>query len=81
MRFVDELLIKYARKLEDENAPELITVAMREGAEAIRQLDEEVKFLREVLQEIATYKIEEGCPCNACQYSALARFALDWKHD
>lgn len=53
MRFVDELLIKYARKLEDENAPELITVAMREGAEAIRQLDEEVKFLRAALERIA----------------------------
>ena len=79
MRFVDELLIKYARKLEDENAPELITVAMREGAEAIRQLDEEVKFLREVLQDIAPYEVKEGCACNACKHSALARFALELK--
>lgn len=33
--------------------------------------------LRAALSEIAKYEIEEGCPCNACQHSALARAALE----
>lgn len=33
--------------------------------------------LRAALSEIAKYEIEEGCPCNACQHSAIARAALE----
>lgn len=59
----------------------------------IGQLSDEITRLREwnveialnarefaeALREIAKYEIEEGCPCNACQHSALARAALE--HD
>lgn len=43
---------------------------------AVRQA-EEIDRLRAALREIAKYEIEEGCPCNACQHSALARAALE----
>ena len=33
----------------------------------------------EALREIAKYEIEEGCSCNACQHSAIARAALEGK--
>jgi len=59
--------------------------------ETIRQLDKQTERLRawnaeialnarefaEALREIAKYEIEEGCPCNACQHSAIARAALE----
>lgn len=35
--------------------------------------------LRAALREVAEYEIEEGCPCNACQHSAIARAALEGK--
>ncbi len=37
--------------------------------------------LTEVLREIAKYEIEEGCPCNACRHSAIARAALEGNDD
>lgn len=39
----------------------------------------EIERLREALREVAEYEIEDGCPCSACQYSALARAALEGK--
>ena len=36
-----------------------------------------IKQLEAALQEISTYEIEDGCPCNACQHSAIARAALE----
>lgn len=75
MRFVDKLLITYARKLEDENAPEFITIAMREGADAIRQLDDEVKFLRAALAQAADDLDNWGGYVNA----NTARAALEVK--
>ena len=33
--------------------------------------------LEAALREISTYEIEDGCPCNACQHSAIARAALE----
>jgi hypothetical protein len=36
-----------------------------------------IEQLEAALQEISTYEIEDGCPCNACQHSAIARAALE----
>lgn len=38
-----------------------------------------IQQLEAALREIAKYKIEDGCPCNACQHSAIARAALGEK--
>lgn len=45
----------------------------------ITALRAEVERLREALEKISEYEIEEGCPCNACQHSAIARAALEEK--
>ena len=37
----------------------------------------EIARLRAALREIAKYEIEQGCPCNACEHSALASAALE----
>lgn len=39
----------------------------------------EVERLRAALEKISEYEIEGGCPCNACQHSAIARAALEEK--
>ena len=36
-----------------------------------------IEQLEAALREISTYEIEDGCPCNACQHSAIARAALE----
>lgn len=46
---------------------------------AMEKAADEIERLRAALREIASYEIEEGCPCSACQHSALARAALEGK--
>ena len=55
----------------------------KEEIERLREWNSEIALnareFAKVLSEIAKYEIEEGCPCNACQHSALARAALEGK--
>ena len=51
----------------------------REIALNARAFAAENERLRAALREVAEYEIEEGCPCNACQHSAIARAALEGK--
>ena len=44
--------------------------------ENIGRLRAEKEKMRAALSKISEYEIEEGCPCNACQHSAIARAAL-----
>ena len=48
------------------------------GSAMVRAADE-IARLRAALREIANYRIEEGCPCSACEHSAIARAALEDK--
>lgn len=51
-------------------------------ADAVALCDEaaaEIERLRAALREIAKYEPDEGCPCNACRHSAIARAALEEK--
>lgn len=49
--------------------------------ERLREWNAEIalnaRIFAEALREIAKYEIEEGCTCNACRHSALARAALN----
>ena len=56
----NEQFQKYARKMETD----------------MNALAAQNERLRAALREVAEYEIEEGCPCNACQHSAIARAAL-----
>ena len=47
----------------------------------IEQAADRIEQLEAALREIATYEIEDGCPCSACQHSALARAVLEASHD
>lgn len=51
--------------------------AMMAMAQSMAIQVETIEELREALREISKYEIDEGCPCNACQHSALARAALE----
>ena len=48
----------------------------KEASERYDRIDARIEKLEAALREIATYEIEDGCPCSACQHSALARAAL-----
>lgn len=48
----------------------------RHHKERAETLCAENEKLRAALSKISEYEIEEGCPCNACQHSAIARAAL-----
>jgi hypothetical protein len=52
-----------------------------EAADTIDALRAENEKLRAALSKISEYEIEEGCPCNACQHSAIARAALEGPQD
>ena len=56
----------------DQNAEQIIRIAA---------LEAENEKLRAALSKISEYEIEEGCPCNACQHSAIARAALEGPQD
>lgn len=53
----------------------------KEEIERLREWNAEIalnaRIFAEALREIAKYEIEEGCTCNACRHSALARAALN----
>lgn len=51
-------------------------------ANAVKAMSEqanEIERLRAALREIAKYEVDEGCPCSACEHSAIARAALEGK--
>ena len=50
--------------------------AIWSDSEECKFLTARIEQLEAALREIATYEIEDGCPCSACQHSALARAAL-----
>jgi len=45
----------------------------------LKEAADEIERLRAALREIAKYEIDEGCPCSACEHSAIARAALEGK--
>lgn len=55
----------------------------KEEIERLRAWNAEIALnareFAEALREISKYEIEEGCPCNACQHSAIARAVLEGK--
>ena len=46
-------------------------------ARLLHHAADRIEQLEAALREIATYEIEDGCPCSACHHSALARAALE----
>ena len=80
----DELREKVARVLANamgEIGDDVWKFYLREADAAIALVSGEqaarIEQLEAALQEISTYEIEDGCPCNACQHSAIARAALE----
>lgn len=51
-------------------------LASIDNCQASIEAADEIERLRAALEEIAKYEIKEGCPCNACGHSAIARAAL-----
>lgn len=62
-------------------AMEMLLTDVRRTDVDMRELKTENEKLRAALSKISEYEIEEGCPCNACQHSAIARAALEGPQD
>lgn len=71
---------EYQKKIAELQAEiERLRAALEVTSSDCKEAFEDNERLRVVLEEVAEYEIEDGCPCSACQYSALARAALEGK--
>ena len=71
------LLMEAAARIEQlEEASEMMLTDIRRTDVDMLAFKARIEQLEAALREIATYEIEDGCPCSACQHSALARAAL-----